>query len=389
MASMVTLASPMLELPLSGRQLAQVHGVLGSAHRYLGEPETAESHVATALRTLERAGLSHAQERFRPSLTLGVLLQSRGELDAARAVFEEVVAAARAGDHVAWLAHGLAALGSVLLRMDHLDEAHAALEEGCAIATAAGAPLAVLLGKLGLVAEARGHFEVARDLQLRALDAARADGDLIEEGVARSNLANALYQAGQAAEAEAQLREALQIHRRVGDRPSEAIPLANLAVFAMARGAAAEAVPLLEEAIGIARSQDRSEILAGFWMNLAKAHLLVGDPAWEHSIEQALATSTSDIHRSNAMSARGTLRLQHERYDEALADFDAADAIGQAGCESAWPAYGRAVVHRVRGDDAQADAAVAEGDRRAGTVPLPHTGMGKMRARARGEDPQP
>lgn len=96
----------------------------------------------------------------------------------------------------------------------------------------------------------RREFSRSRALFLDVLDDAIALGDERAEGVARTNLALVLQEAGDLDEADASMRKALALHRKVGNARFEAITLSDLGALSIERTLWRKAQDDFEAAVG-------------------------------------------------------------------------------------------------------------------------------------------
>jgi tetratricopeptide (TPR) repeat protein/predicted Ser/Thr protein kinase len=187
-------------------------------------------------------------------------------------------------------------------------------------------------GALGLYADAERQLRAALDIQQRLLEDQHPD--VI---ASRNALAELLIRTGQHAEAEQHLRIALEAARRCWDAPHEQIAtiLNNLALVLQARGAYDEAEALLRDTLAIRRQLlgDVHEHVAVSLNNLAVLLRIKGDYAGAEPLyREALAIRRrlfGNEHPHVATSLNNLALLLHHRgqYDEAEALYREALAI--------------------------------------------------------------
>jgi len=161
-------------------------------------------------------------------------------------------------------------------------------------------------------------------------------------GISLDNLALALFRLDRLEESEAYVRRAVEIFRgaAAGENYGLATALHNLGVIARERGRYDESIAHLEEAIALARSQmgDRSPSVAGSTRALAAVYERRGEPALaEPLLAEALAIEEEEYGHESASLVSTLCRLARSRAalgrDEA-ALADARRALGLA--EAAW-----------------------------------------------------
>ncbi len=188
---------------------------------------------------------------------------------------------------------------------------------------------------LGLYAEAEPQLRTALDIQQQLHEDEHPDVIIY-----RNSLAELLLQIGENAEAEQHLRIALEAARRCWDAPHEQIAtiLNNLALVLQARGAYEEAEALLRETLAMRRQLlgDEHEHVAVSLNNLAVLLRIKGDYAGAEPLyREALAIRRrllGNQHPEVANSVHNLALLLHYRgeYDEAEALYrEALDMLRQ------------------------------------------------------------
>jgi predicted negative regulator of RcsB-dependent stress response len=106
------------------------------------------------------------------------------------------------------------------------------------------------------------------------------------------------FQAGHWAEAEAALRESIQLYREIGAASGEALACQRLGVLQTARGQLDEGLATLEEGVVAAeRALMRAHCLTRLYAAMARNRLVAGDmPAADQALALGLAMSTRHGH---------------------------------------------------------------------------------------------
>jgi predicted negative regulator of RcsB-dependent stress response len=112
------------------------------------------------------------------------------------------------------------------------------------------------------------------------------------------------FQAGHWLQAEAALRESIQLYRQIGAAGGEALACQRLSVLQTARGQLEDAMTTLEEGlVADERALLRSHSLTRLYTSLTRNRLAAGDlPAAEHALSQGLAKSERHGHCSTCDS---------------------------------------------------------------------------------------
>ncbi len=166
-----------------------------------------------------------------------------------------------------------------------------------------------LVTSMVVLFETRNYVEDWRHCAQRALEAARAAGDLRGQAVMLSDLGAAELRLRDLERTGALLEEALELHRRCGEPYGEALVLRNLAIRDRMRGDLDTAMRRLEEAREIFRSVGDRSSLAHVVNNMAQIQLDLGraDVAVELGQEAVRLSQTID----GAGGGRGLAQSMH------------------------------------------------------------------------------
>jgi predicted ATPase/DNA-binding SARP family transcriptional activator/tetratricopeptide (TPR) repeat protein len=219
--------------------------VFESYHHGLSERTKAAGRQALErYRALDdQFGIAQAQ------FTLAEMAVALGDLDAAKAGYEGVVAAARDGGPLWALMASLVRLGILLIGEGEEARAASLIAEAVALARRSGQRRAFghLYNELGTVARARGELERARQLHQEALGIVRG---LVGWSVPHTlaSLACAEARLGDLDAADAHLREAAGLLLATPQPATAALVLTGQALVAVGRGRPEEAARLLAAA---------------------------------------------------------------------------------------------------------------------------------------------
>ncbi|MBF2027109.1 MAG: CHAT domain-containing protein [Oscillatoriales cyanobacterium C42_A2020_001] len=196
---------------LGDRQsLGQVLTNLGNAFEAVGDYSNAliayEQGLKIARQLGDRVGESVALGN------LGAIYANQGKEREAIAAFEQSLTLARVISYEPGQASALLNLGSTHHGLRQSERAIQYYEESLALARKLGdrRQEATVLGSLGLVLEDRKDYANAIQHHEQSLEIARSLNDLESQAVALNNLGHTFLKAGQLAQAEAALREAVQ-----------------------------------------------------------------------------------------------------------------------------------------------------------------------------------
>jgi predicted ATPase/DNA-binding SARP family transcriptional activator len=169
---------------------------------------------------------------------IAMMEKALGNIAAAQAMYEEVIAIDRGTNNLVALATDLNNLGNLLRLGGHLDSSSAAFLECLALAEANDLKLlqSYALVNLGLTAYAAGDGEAARVYAMRALDAAKAVATPQIEASALALLARLAVRNAEIERGHALLAEAMGIALKTGIAPIEDSLLAAFGEVLAARG---------------------------------------------------------------------------------------------------------------------------------------------------------
>ena len=189
--------------------------VLGSANRYLGNPEAARRGFQAAMELREdlgdRRGMSVAINN------MALLELDDGNLDRARELFEQSLAIKRELGEQRSIAIGLANLADVLIRTNQWEAADRALIEGAELAPDNPQLIGTIRCNMGAVAAHRQDWAGAEEHFQAAIAAFEAGGHPHDVIGAMIGLGRVCHQAGQEDEAVRQLRAARALAVDIGN----------------------------------------------------------------------------------------------------------------------------------------------------------------------------
>jgi tetratricopeptide (TPR) repeat protein len=177
---------------------------------------------------------------------VAMMEKALGHVEAAQAMYEEVIAIDRASNNLVALAMDLNNLGNLLRLGGHLDSSSATFLECLAIAEANDLKLLqpYALVNLGLTAYAAGDGDAARVYAKRALDAARAVASPQIEATALSLMARLAVRNAEIERGHALLAEAMGVALKTRIAPLEDSLLAAFGEILAARGEVRRAVAI-------------------------------------------------------------------------------------------------------------------------------------------------
>jgi DNA-binding CsgD family transcriptional regulator/Tfp pilus assembly protein PilF len=196
-------------------RMALAATVLGSAHRYLGNHESARQgfQAAMDLRALlgDRRGVSVAINN------MALLELDDGDLHRAQELFEQALVIKRELREQRSIAIGLANLADVLIRTSQWDAADLVLREGAGMAAGNPQLIGTIRCNQGALAAHRQDWAEAADHFRAAIAASQAGGHPHDVVEAMIGLGRVCHQAGQQDEALRQLRAALALATDIGN----------------------------------------------------------------------------------------------------------------------------------------------------------------------------
>ena len=195
--------------------------------------ESRENRWVDALRSCDEARLladAHPGEALAIRHTMGLIQLRRGELAAAREIFEEVNDEAPRLEDDSLNAASLANLGIVLWRLGDHEEALESLEQALILRRKTGylTEIAKVLTNLSIARTQRGELDQARELLTEAQAMKRRIGEA--EGLAHgeNSLGNLENRAGRLPAALEHYRRAADLHFEAGNRAGAAVALHNM-----------------------------------------------------------------------------------------------------------------------------------------------------------------
>jgi predicted ATPase/DNA-binding NarL/FixJ family response regulator/DNA-binding transcriptional regulator YiaG len=281
-------------------RMALTATVLGSANRYLGNPEAARRGFQAAMELREdlgdRRGMSVAINN------MALLELDDNNTDRARELFEQSLAIKRELGEQRSIAIGLANLADVLIRTDQWEAADRALTEGAELAPDNPQLTGTIRCNMGAVAAHRHDWAGAEEHFRAAIAAFEAGGHPHDVIGAMIGLGRVCHQAGQEDEALRQLRAARALAADIGNAQRLAESDAALAELSgLVDSSSALAVPAVgsSELPGnvTARQAEVLRLLAAGLSNKQIAAELYLSPA---TVERHLAT----IYRNLGLAGR-------------------------------------------------------------------------------------
>jgi tetratricopeptide (TPR) repeat protein len=270
---------------------------------------------------------------FEPRYRYAACTRILGEPELAESLLNELVAEERARPAGRSLARALLTLGVVYNRTGRLDAAEAAEAEALEIAEAVGDHdlAGRILVNLSIVSEDRGDLPEARERLNRALLAYEGEGRDVLPGQIYSALSNLAVDEGDLAEADRYVVQALESFRFVGDRRNEAMMLNNRGLVKRRQGLFDEAESLHEASYDLRR--ELGDRVGMSRVKVLMAGLYLDRGQLEASIEAgreaaAIAEETRDrLFHAVALSQLGSAEEGRGNLDEARAHFDASREI--------------------------------------------------------------
>ncbi len=330
-------------------------------------------NLAVALeQSLSEPGRESAHRAIRLAIASDPITTAGGPMESHLAhIAAAIDAALRAGADRVAIARARVARGRALQRCGRLDEACEQFEAAVSpeVETLGPAVAAAALRGLGGIRRTQARADEADDCFARALSAARAAGDVVQEG--RVLLSEAVHERSRARPeaARERLEGVLRLCRKSGDLRYEALARAEVGSLHLVAGRFRKAERAYRQALSAFEAlgdlREQTLVLA----NLAVLHQEDGAMGEaERGIERALEIVRGLGDRLVEGAMRGIRAgILHEtgRLEEACADYEDAIAamreIGDARLESTFLA-GRGAVQAVFGHEADAAASFAAAD---------------------------
>ncbi len=270
------------------RALAQ----LGSIAYRQGDYEQAGEWYTRALSLFEYAAprAEDAPQSFVEMLNgLGHVYRQQGNLERARACFEQALHESRVRGHRKGEANVLNNLGIMFSYERDFSEALSYYQQALELQRAIGdrAGEGASLGNMAQVIQEMGHYGRASEYLSAALTIQQAIGNRWGQ-INNWNDQGLLYQElGDLARAQACLQQGLALSKEIGDEAGQAYILANLGLVAYDRGDLQTAAALMDEGLHLARTQDDKYLISGFLSYRGMVSLQAGQTS--QAIEQASA----------------------------------------------------------------------------------------------------
>jgi predicted ATPase len=252
-------AQPALAEALSAAHERTFAAAARAAPAELGaDVENLQRALAAAVARGRRGDAAAADDALALALAIHAVTRPRGLLAPCLAVLDEAVAAARAAGATegARFAEALVARGRLHADRGAFDAADGDLDEGLARTADAGLTALALVSR-GLIVEARGATEAAREAFSAALACARRAPDgavaLAREAEARACLAHAHRREGRLDAAEAEIAAAIEAYRAAGDEQGLATAIFEAGVIDLFRERHDEAIARFDDALRRAR----------------------------------------------------------------------------------------------------------------------------------------
>jgi predicted ATPase/DNA-binding SARP family transcriptional activator len=219
----------------------------------------------------------------------------RGHLAEGRTFFERAVAATETADR-RLRAQALMNGGPFLYRQGELEQARAWWEEALALLTADGdvEGAARCAGELGAVAFSEGDLERSAAQYARAADGFATLGDRMRLGIVRANQAEVEAMQGQLPAAIEHAQEAVDMAREMSDADGLALALHTLGRLVQRAGDSSRARQVFSECLILSRDLDYREILANCVQAAAELTLAGRDEPELAARLQSIALHTLD-----------------------------------------------------------------------------------------------
>jgi tetratricopeptide (TPR) repeat protein len=311
----------------------------GYAHWSQGEYVTAQTHLETAVSTVNSLDLSWIKAQ---SLnTLGNVLLDQGDIPTAHTYYAQALAIAEPAGQPRMEASIHINMGNAYWHSGDFNAARQQFQQAFSLADMLGMKQLESLALLnsGLVdTELGDHAEGIAHME-QALQLSRDVGDRRGEGNVLVNLIAAFMEAHRLGEARNLLHDALSICREVGDKQGEAIALELTADWHLAVGAYDRAEALLTEVVALCTANDDTWGLME--MQLSLAHLYDQRGLWDEAevpalslaevaVRDGLAQTQSlqdQANEAKAYTLLGTILMHKEDYVEAAVAYETAVSL--------------------------------------------------------------
>jgi adenylate cyclase len=249
---------------------------IGAVHLLRGEYDAAQPLLERAVALNEATG--NAKEAGRVAANLGHLHAARNDNDAALAAYARAAGLGERARDDAGLETVNDGIGNVLQAQGRYREAIAAFERSLDFAAKAGdeQSRAITLNNLANCLFEVGDAKAALENYLTAAQAFERLDLPIYQAQAYANIAPILAGQGMNDQATGYLERALAIQRRTGNRPAEGVTLLNLGVMQNEGGKLEAAVATYETALALFRNLGDRKNEATILHNLGKSYAELG-----------------------------------------------------------------------------------------------------------------
>ncbi len=327
-------------------------------------------HWGTAAVDLAReAGDPDTEDRFRGNVAIS--LETLGQIDAAREMYETALAGYRSRGDPAALSFGLCGLAAYLIRQGHLNEARELAQEARECAEHAGDERfrGIAINDLGIIAKLKGEYpaglelfqecetlfgrlgndeavaaaacnrgevlaalgrrDEARQIYEGVLEVVRRIERLDNEAATYLSLGTLSRDSGDAEAAEQWYGKAIEMYRRVKDPSNEAFALGRLAEVHTSTGQFDRALEIAGSALPLVSERNRA-FKTNLLNQIGHASLKLGRLADADQAYREILGIAEEIGNASSLAASlmnlGTIALLQQRDAEAAAFFSRAAA---------------------------------------------------------------
>ena len=244
---------------------AKACNLLARAEIYLGLGAPAGRHANAALDLANKHGDRIGQAEAELNIALNAVNQ--GRIDLLPAATSHSMAALEGVDRPDLLAEAMLRTAMMYQRMGQLEESVTMTMQAMEIASATRDPLALTYAHQGLAVSMvlNGRFKEGRAHYLAMRDQARAAGSKMLQAYAVNGLGNVDNTLGAPKQAEASIRQAIELFRAAGAPFGEGHARFALADLLRTQGRHAEALPILDEVAALFAKFDNQ---IGLWYTL-------------------------------------------------------------------------------------------------------------------------
>jgi len=243
---------------------------------------------------------------------LGVVYQTRGELDRAEEMHREALKINERLGRAEGVAGNYGNLGNIYAIRGEFNQAEQWYRKGLQIDEKIGRfeGLAGGYANLGTIHSARGEWDQAEQMSRKALDIYEKLGSLVGIAAQYGNLGLVCANRGQLEKGEQLFRKALGTYEKVGSLDGTAHQYGNLGVVFKSRGDLVQAEQMFRKALDTYKELGSLEGIAKQYVNLGLVHLARGElDLAERTHSQALEIYEKIGSRSGKATACGSLGL--------------------------------------------------------------------------------